>query len=197
MNTTVSGFNIQPDSFNDLIENKYYNDFVDELQEQDRAEFIQHLLFAKKRTFKNFIDNNSNLLRKQRQTLKSDVNKEVENLELRLHNYSNNQMDILQRKPGAMNVAANLKKKEAYSKHRPLSMSLGLQNNTISTNTDTIMKPNTRVGFYVSNTKEIDRQNIEKFFRKADLKQSVFSVRASSRGTNKTLKILNNTHKKY
>lgn len=33
MNTTVNGFNIQPESFNDLIENKYYNDFVDELQE--------------------------------------------------------------------------------------------------------------------------------------------------------------------
>lgn len=106
-------------------------------------------------------------------------------------------MDIIHRKTGAMKVASNLKKKEAFSKHRPLSMSLGVHNNTLSKTSDTIMKPNTRVGYYVSNTKEIDRKNIEKFFRKAELKSNVFSKRASSRGTNKTLKILNNTQKEY
>lgn len=48
------------------------------------------MLFAKKRTFKNFIDNNSNLLRKQKAILKRDVNQKIENEELKLHNYSNN-----------------------------------------------------------------------------------------------------------
>jgi len=49
---------------------------------------VKHLLFAKKRTFKNFIDNNSNLLRKETQNHKILVNDVIEAKERLLHNYN-------------------------------------------------------------------------------------------------------------
>ena len=73
-----------------MIQNKYQNDFCDEAKEIDRAEFIQALLFSKKRTFRNFIDNNSNLLRKTVQHNKREVNDRLDAAERKLHNYTNN-----------------------------------------------------------------------------------------------------------
>jgi len=39
-------------------------DYVENQREQDRVDYIKHLLFGKNRTFKNFINTNSNILKK-------------------------------------------------------------------------------------------------------------------------------------
>jgi hypothetical protein len=50
----------QPDTFKELIEGEYTKQHIERQQERDRLEFVKHMLFGRKRTFKNFIDNNSN-----------------------------------------------------------------------------------------------------------------------------------------
>ena len=61
--SNAAAFN-QPEQFKDLIENKFHDDFVEHKKEEDRVKFVRQLLFAKKRTFKNFINNNSNIMRR-------------------------------------------------------------------------------------------------------------------------------------
>lgn len=78
----------EPDSFNELIENKYGSDYAENQREQDRVDYVKHLLFAKKRTFKNFIDNNSNLLRKETQNKKIMISGVMEDKERKLHDYN-------------------------------------------------------------------------------------------------------------
>jgi hypothetical protein len=94
--------------------------------EEDRAQFIQQLLFSKKRTFRNFIDNNSNLLRKNVQHQRREVTEKFDAEERRLFSYNSNQLDVLNNVKGAMHVQKLNKKRELAAKHRPLSMSLGL-----------------------------------------------------------------------
>ena len=50
----------QPDSFVELISNKYMADHIEKQAEEDRLAYVKHMLFGQKRTFRNFIDNNSN-----------------------------------------------------------------------------------------------------------------------------------------
>ena len=50
----------QPDSFMELISNKYMADHIEKQAEEDRLAYVKHMLFCQKRTFRNFIDNNSN-----------------------------------------------------------------------------------------------------------------------------------------
>ena len=40
------------------------DDHILKQKEQDRVDYVKHMLFGKRRTFKNYIDNNSNQLRK-------------------------------------------------------------------------------------------------------------------------------------
>jgi len=48
---------------------------------------VKHLLFGRRRTFKNYIDNNSNQLRKLENQKKIQIMTEMENTEKELHDY--------------------------------------------------------------------------------------------------------------
>lgn len=55
---------LQPDSFQELIQNKYMKDYIDIKKEEDRRQYVNTCFLGQPRTFKNFINNNSNILRK-------------------------------------------------------------------------------------------------------------------------------------
>ena len=73
-----------------LIQNKFMEDHVLQQKEQDRVDYVKHMLFGKRRTFKNFIDNNSNQLRKVTAKKKIDLLDQIEAKEKEIHAYVSN-----------------------------------------------------------------------------------------------------------
>ena len=53
-------------------------------------DYVKHMLFGKRRTFKNFIDNNSNQLRKVTAKKKIALLDQIEQKEKEIHAYVNN-----------------------------------------------------------------------------------------------------------
>ena len=63
----------QPESFHELISGEYQNQHVESQKEKDRIKHLNHSFYKENpRIFRNFIDTNSNLLRKQIQTRKME-----------------------------------------------------------------------------------------------------------------------------
>ena len=132
-------------------------DHVLKQKEQDRIDYVKHMLFGQKRTFKNFIDNNSNQLRKVTSNRKRDLLEQIEAKEKEIHSYVNNsninnikyrnynEKALVLLKP---TTSIQALKKSTERSNRHMSMSLGPHNNHKS-GTGKI-KPN--VGYYLSNT---------------------------------------------
>lgn len=49
----------------DIIQNNYMRDYVQMRKDQDREEFLDSKIKAVKPIFKNFVDNNTNILRRE------------------------------------------------------------------------------------------------------------------------------------
>ena len=156
----------QPDSFLELIQGKYTADHIEKQREQDRIDYVKHLLFGRKRTFKNHIDNNSNQLRKLEAHKKIKLMSQMEAKENEIHDYlqtatmdkiqyrNYNEKALLLLKPttsinGLVKATRSMKPRQA----KTTTMSLGTHNNT----REGEGKFKSNVGFYLSNTTEIDK----------------------------------------
>jgi hypothetical protein len=50
---------------NDLIQNNYMREYVRRRQDEDREEYLDSQIRAVKPIFKNFVDNNTNIVRRE------------------------------------------------------------------------------------------------------------------------------------
>lgn len=66
------------ETFKDLFQNKFMTNYVESKREEDRSNWLTSNLLNKNRTFKNFINNNSNILRRFKQKEKLTVMRQVE-----------------------------------------------------------------------------------------------------------------------
>lgn len=80
----------------------------------------------------------------------------MEMRERKIHNYDQSEIDVLTRSKMVAPSSYLRSKRKSASSSRATTMSLGVHNNLSSKPTYDDMK-NTQAGFYVSNTKDIDR----------------------------------------
>eukprot|EP00347_Sterkiella_histriomuscorum_P022961 403336481 len=66
---------------NEIIQNHYMNEFVQRRRDEDRENYLNDKLMSQKPVFKNFLDNNANILRREKQILKMKQFKEKEKTE--------------------------------------------------------------------------------------------------------------------
>ena len=103
------------------------------------------MIFGQRRTFKNFINTNTNLLRRTHQNEKMMLIDEYEARERQIH--TNNYIQ------GGFTTGTLTPKASGPLRFKTMTMGLGPSNNHKSG--DRFIKSN--VGFYVSNTKEVDK----------------------------------------
>lgn len=65
----------------ELIQNHYMNEYANLRREQDRESFLDSKLMNRKPIFKNYIDNNANIMRREVQIKKMRQFKEKERVE--------------------------------------------------------------------------------------------------------------------
>lgn len=72
---------IDKETMKELLQNNFMNKFIEKQREEDRSNWLASNLLGKNRTFKNFINNNSNILRRFKQKEKLTVMRQIEQRE--------------------------------------------------------------------------------------------------------------------
>jgi hypothetical protein len=106
---------IEQPTFQEILQNKYMGDFIEDQKEADRAQFVHSNLLGQTRVFQNFINTNSNILRRFKQGEKLTVMRQMEDKEREIH------------KKHKIGVFA--KPVESEARVRTTAMTLGLKNN--------------------------------------------------------------------